>query len=37
MTQAGVNRKGVRLDAAGKFVEALSGVKTIKPDIEKNA
>ena len=31
----GVNRKGVRLDAAGKFVEALSGVKTIKPDMEK--
>ena len=31
----GVNRKGVRLDAAGKFIEALSGVKTIKTNVEK--
>ena len=32
---SGVNKRGVRIDAAGKFVEALSGVKTIKLDIEK--
>ena len=33
--EAGVNRKGQRLDAAGEIVEALSGVKTIKPDLER--
>ncbi len=33
--ESGVNRKGQRLDAAGEFVEALSGVKTIKPDLER--
>jgi hypothetical protein len=31
----GVNRRGVRLDPAGKFVEALSGLKTIRPNIKE--
>ena len=31
----GVNRRGVRLDAAGEFVEALSGLKSIRPNIKE--
>jgi hypothetical protein len=30
----GVNRQGVRVDAAGEFAEALSGLKSIKPRVE---
>ena len=30
----GVNRKGERVDAAGEFAEALSGLKSIKPRVE---
>ena len=31
---SGVNRKGERIDAAGEFAEALSGLKSIKPRVE---
>ena len=30
----GVNRKGERIDAAGKFAEALTGLKFIKPKVD---
>ena len=30
----GVNRQGIRIDAAGEFAEALSGLKSIKPRVE---
>jgi len=30
----GVNRRGERIDAAGEFAEALSGLKSVKPRVE---